>query len=84
MSGKIKVTICTGTACYVMGGSELLLLEEMLPESLRSRVEICASECLGVCHRPGEGRPPYVRIGETVMSSADPLKVIAFLQKEIG
>ena len=26
---KIKVSICTGTACFVMGASEIMLLEEL-------------------------------------------------------
>ena len=32
---KIKVSICTGTACFVMGASEMMLLEDELPDSLK-------------------------------------------------
>ena len=48
---KIQVEICTGTACFVMGASELMLLEEKLPESLKDKVEITGSTCMGNCHR---------------------------------
>ena len=37
---KLTVRICTGTLCYIMGGSELQLLGDYLPESLTDRVEI--------------------------------------------
>ena len=35
---KIKVSICTGTACFVMGASEIMLLEEKLSDELWARV----------------------------------------------
>ena len=37
---KIKVSICTGTACFVMGSSEIMLIEEKLPEDLKDKVEV--------------------------------------------
>ena len=37
---KIKVSICTGTACFVMGASEILLLEENLSPEVAQYVEI--------------------------------------------
>ena len=36
---KIKVSICTGTACFVMGASEIMLLEEELSPELKEIVE---------------------------------------------
>ena len=52
---KIKVSICTGTTCYVMGASELLLLEELLPEELKDKVEIEGVTCLEKCKSTGIG-----------------------------
>lgn len=52
---RVKLTICTGTACYVLGGSELLLVEELLAPELRPKVEIAGAPCLGHC-RGAEGR----------------------------
>lgn len=83
MNPKIKVTVCTGTACYVLGGSELLLLDEMLPESWREQVELTASECLDVCHRSGFGRPPFAKIDDELISAASPMKIIALLRTKI-
>ncbi len=33
----VEVKICTGTACYVMGGSDLFLIEEKLSDEERKK-----------------------------------------------
>ena len=37
---KIKVEVCCGTACYLLGAANLMSLEDMLPENCRGRVEV--------------------------------------------
>ena len=37
---KVLVEICVGTACYVMGASELMLIEDYLTPEQKERVEI--------------------------------------------
>ena len=44
---KIKVEICCGTACYLLGASQMMDLEDTLPEAYRDRVEILPRTCLG-------------------------------------
>lgn len=68
---KIKVSICTGTACYVMGASEILLLEEELPEDLKDRVEIEGITCLELCKSGTSGKAPFVVVdGETISEAS--------------
>jgi len=63
----ILVTICVGTACVVMDGSRLVLLEEHLPAHLKGRVTIKGARCLELCERHTAARAPYVTVdGETV------------------
>ncbi len=81
MSDTIKVVICSGTACYVMGASDILLLEEELPASLRERVQIEGCTCLGYCKDSGRGKAPFVEIDGVVMSSATLPKVIARIRE---
>ncbi len=70
MNKQIEVIICSGTACYVMGGSELLLLEENLPESWRDRVTISGSPCLGFCRDRQHGKAPFVSVNGTTVPRA--------------
>lgn len=73
---KIRVTICTGTACFVMGASELMLLMEKLPDELKEVVELAGSPCMGECKGSKNGRPPYVKIDDEVVHSANLAEVI--------
>ncbi|AEE17723.1 NAD(P)H-dependent oxidoreductase subunit E [Treponema brennaborense] len=64
---KIHVSICTGTACFVMGASEIMLLEEQLPPELQGRVEIEGITCFDKCKNAECGKAPFVQInGETI------------------
>ena len=79
---KTKITICTGTACYVLGGANLLELEDFLPDDIKSKVEITGSACLGMCKTAScNSKPPYVKIGDEVIHSATVQKIISFLSE---
>lgn len=74
---KIKIEICCGTACYLLGAVKLMELEENLPEDLKDRVEFEAKTCLGQCENDQLGGAPFVRFnGSEVMSRATPERVI--------
>ena len=82
---KNMVTICTGTACFVMGGSDLLLLEEQLPDDLKAITNIEGSTCIGDCERSGQGkhqsdRAPFVRINGELIEQASVQKIIDYLR----
>jgi len=82
---KHKVTVCTGTACFVMGGSELLLLEEQLPDELKATTEIEGSPCNGICTGSEYGKnqtdhAPFVKIDGEVMERASVQKIIERLR----
>jgi NADH:ubiquinone oxidoreductase subunit E len=68
---KIKVTICTGTACFVMGASDIMLLSEKLPPEMKDKVEIGGCTCMGECKGDKNGRPPYVKINDEIIREAN-------------
>ena len=57
----IKVEICCGTACYLLGAAKMRNIEDELPEECRGRVEVEARTCLELCERDNLGGAPYVR-----------------------
>lgn len=74
---KVKVEICCGTACYLLGAEKLMNIEESLPEECRGKVEIEARTCLDLCERDNLGGAPYVRFNESeIMAQATPEKVL--------
>lgn len=75
---KIKVEICCGTACYLLGAEKLMNIEDMLPEECRGKVEIETGARLDLCERENLGGAPYVRFnGSEIMDRATPERVIS-------
>ena len=79
---KHRITICTGTACYVLGGAELLLLEEYLPAGIRKETEITGVPCLGFCQTGASMKPPFVLIDGAVIGEASIQKIVDCLVGE--
>ncbi len=78
----IKVEVCCGTACYLLGAAKMMDLEDQLPEDCRGRVEIEAKTCLELCERENLGGAPYVRFnGTEIMSQATSEKVLARIRE---
>lgn len=82
MDNLIRVVICAGTACHVMGGSELFLVKERLDPSIRDRVVIEGETCLDLCRlgAPGSGPgggAPYAIVDGTIIERADIEKLAA-------
>jgi NADH:ubiquinone oxidoreductase subunit E len=85
----VKVEVCCGTACYLLGAANLMNIEEALPVDCHGKVEVEARTCLELCERENLGGAPYVRFnGEEVMSQATPERVLAriraLVEKEYG
>lgn len=78
---KRKVSICTGTACYVLGGADILLLGDYLTGAMRNDVEITGSPCLGLCRSDTSLKPPLVLIDDVVMGEASIQKIIDVLER---
>lgn len=82
---KVKVEICCGTACYLLGAMSLMELENKLEPELKSRVEIEPRSCLGLCNDDSLGGAPYVRFnGDEVLSNATVDAVVAKIRGLLG
>ncbi len=74
---KIKVDVCLGTTCFVMGGSHLQELTEILPRKYGDKVEVNGSTCLEMCSNNTEySKAPYVRVNDEIISEATIEKVL--------
>ncbi len=80
-SKKIQISICTGTLCHVMGGSNLPGLKSMLPEHIAEKVEIRGSICMDACKDKSK-KPPFVKIDDVLMEAATVEKIIAILEEK--
>ncbi|MDO5553564.1 MAG: NAD(P)H-dependent oxidoreductase subunit E [Planctomycetia bacterium] len=78
---KCQVKICQGTACFIMGASQLQDLAEDLPEEYRSFFEIVCVPCLELCNKRQElGQMPYVTVDGQPYADMTREKLLRILQ----
>lgn len=80
MMKKIQLTICCGTYCHVMGGSEFPMLNEILSPEIMKHVELKLSTCLGYCKSEAY-KPPFVLVDDRLIQEASITKIISELEK---
>jgi NADH:ubiquinone oxidoreductase subunit E len=80
MSQKFKVKICSGTTCYVLGGAQLMLLEDMLPADIKDQVEVVGSPCLGVCKQKDMGKPPFAMVNDKILAEASIHSIVEYIR----
>ena len=82
---KIQVKVCLGTTCFVMGGSNLQELNEIIPVKYGNIVKIQGVNCLGLCSINWEySKAPYVKVNDEIVSEATVEKVIAEIEKQLN
>lgn len=72
----IKVEICRGTVCHVMGGADLPLISEVIPAEIKDNVEISGITCMDCCSNEDGLKPPFVKVNGRVIAQATIAKVI--------
>lgn len=79
---KIRVNICLGTTCFVMGGSCLQELVEIIPRKYGDKVEVAGMPCLELCSGNEEySKAPYVTVNDEVIDEATIEKVLTKLEE---
>ena len=81
---KIKVNVCMGTTCFVMGGANLQELMEIIPKKYGDDVEVSGSPCLGLCSINWEySKAPYVKVNDDIITEATVDKVITLVDEKL-
>ncbi|MFA8342655.1 MAG: NAD(P)H-dependent oxidoreductase subunit E [Rhodothermaceae bacterium] len=81
MKEKITITVCTGTTCFLMGSSEILLVKDQMPEHLKNEVDVKGDVCLDYCQNSSSEKAPYVKVNGEYISDANVPKVIDYVEK---
>ena len=81
---KISVKVCLGTTCFVMGGSNLQELNNIIPRKYGDKVEVTGSNCVGLCSINWEySKAPYVNMDDDVITEATVEKVIEAIDRRL-
>ena len=81
---KTTLEICCGTACYMLGASELMKIEELLPQEWLEHLEIRGIPCLDACSDDALGGAPFVRLDGEMVSNATCEKVFALIGEKLS
>ena len=82
---KVKVKVCLGTTCFVMGSANLQELSELIPQKYGDLVSVEGSPCLGLCSIDWEfSKAPYVKVNEEIVKEATIEKIIEAIDKELA
>lgn len=79
---KARVTICVGTACYVLGGAETIGRIEELKELFGDEVTWEGEPCMGLCKVGKENKAPFASVNGKVVEKAS-LEAIAAAIREV-
>ena len=80
---KIKLDICCGTACYLLGAGKLMTIENELPPEWRDEVEIQIFPCLNLCMSEDLEGAPFVRLDGKIISKATPEKIMDRIREKL-
>ena len=80
MKEKVHIRICVGTYSYIMGGAELMNLNEEIPEKYKDIVKIDAAVSLPNCDEKTMS-PPFVEINGELMCDASTEKILSEIEK---
>lgn len=79
----LNVRICVGTTCYVMGGADLLVVNEVLTQEEKRKVNVSFVPCLGYC-KGANKKPPFVEIDGKLYEEIDLDSLIKIIREKIG
>lgn len=80
---KVKVEVCFGTTCHVMGGSELLEIEKFLSDDINPYVDLCGVGCLDCCKDQNFGKAPFIRLDGKILGSMTVEKLVALITQRV-
>lgn len=82
---KVKVKICEGTTCFVMGGETAKSMLTSLTQKYADRIEITPVRCLKKCNENNSfSKAPYVMVDDKIISSADMEAVIEEIERKLS
>ena len=82
---KIKVRICVGTSCFVMGSAQIQSLEFNAPADIADNIEIVEERCMNLCKdiTRKRNRGPFVYVDHELIEEATYEKVVAKIREKL-
>ena len=73
---KLKLEICCGTTCYMLGAAKLMTLENIMPAEWRDKIEVAGLPCMELCVSEKLSGAPFARLDGEVIPQATIEKIL--------
>lgn len=85
MESKVKVRICVGTSCFVMGAAQIQSIEFNAPADIADKIEIIEERCMNLCKdiKSKYNRGPFVFVNDELVEEATYEKVIDKIREKL-
>ena len=85
MANKVRVRICVGTSCFVMGAAQIQSLEFNAPSDIADHIEIIEERCMNLCKevKTKYNSGPFVWVNDELVEEATYEKVVNKIREEI-
>ncbi len=74
---RLKLEICCGTTCFLLGADKLLRIENLFPDAWREHVEVRAIPCFNECIAEKLCGAPFARLDGELISHATVEKIFS-------
>lgn len=83
---KVKIKICSGTSCFVMGAAAIQALEFTPPEDIADKIDIVESRCMNLCHdiNNKHNHGPFVMVDDELIEEATFEKVVNAVRNKLN
>lgn len=71
----LKIEVCVGSACYLLGAQDLIEMIEGLPEDIKANIDLRGSSCLKAC-----GKGPNIKVNGELISGVTPEKLMEIIK----
>ena len=82
---KVKIRICSGTTCFVMGSETAKSALTSLTQKYTDNIEIISVKCLKICTKSNLfSKAPYVMVDDEIISLTDMETVMSSIERKLN
>ncbi|MDT8900999.1 NAD(P)H-dependent oxidoreductase subunit E [Anaeroselena agilis] len=75
----LRIEVCLGTSCHLMGAQDIIDAIENLPPDKRSKIDLRGVTCLKTCRKG-----PNARVNGIILSEITPERILTVIEDNLA